>query len=83
MRPIWVDRILMEPALKSDLYKFFNERRATMQQYVLDEVRRGSFHEAALATGRVEGMDILYKEILKYEREDGNDVKLLERKKGG
>jgi len=81
-RPIWVDRILMEPMLKSDLYTFFSLRRGTLQQHVLDAVRRDNFHDATLATGRVEGMDILYNEVLKYEKEDG-DVKLSKKEKGG
>ena len=82
MRPIWVDRILIEPTLKSDLYLFFTARRIALQQHVLDYVRQGNFHDAAIATGRVEGIDILFNEVKKYEREDAKDVQ-LSKEKGG
>lgn len=82
MRPLWVDRILGEPVLRSDLFAFFDERRKTWQQHVLDAVRKDDFHGATLATGRVEGMDILRREIAKYDKEDSH-AKLYKKEKGG
>jgi len=81
-RPLWVDRILMEPSLKVEFYEYFNKRREAMQQSVLDAVRRGNFHDAALATGRVEGMDTLFMEVKKWEREETNNARNIQEEGG-
>ncbi len=81
LKPIWMERILAEPALRADLFEWLGQQAEVRKESVFYAVRTGDIGKAQYELGQHDGVLLLLETILRLERED-RDVLEQERKGG-